>query len=70
MTTVILILTIFNTGLIFLAFAGIGMIKEQITRCVVEQANHIDDSIETATTAIFNMDSIKHKVDTTGRFEI
>ena len=51
MTTVILVLTIFNTGLILMGFAGAHMIKETLIKCVLDQAIHIDESIEAATEA-------------------
>lgn len=62
-----LIILIFNTGLIILLSEVVcRVVKAEIK----ELQEHIDNSIEMATTAIYNMDSIKQKVDMVGRFEL
>lgn len=67
MLIAILILTIFNTGLIFvIGIGGTGSILEAIRKAT----RHTDESIEAATTALYNKDSIKQKVEMSGRFEI
>ena len=70
MLIAILILTIFNTGLIILTIGGLVVYKDEIEHFVAAASKHTDESIETATTALYNMDSIKQKVEMTGRFEL
>ena len=70
MLIAILVLTIFNTGLILFVLGGIIVSKEELEKKMVACAKHTDESIETATTALFNMDSIKQKADMSGRFEL
>ena len=70
MLIAILILTIFNTGLILFCLIGNVVINDNIIREMKKATAHTDESIENATTALFNMDSIKQKVDMTGRFEL
>lgn len=71
MLIAILVLTIFNTGLVIL-LAGVicGILRVDFNTAINTAVKHTDKSIEAATTAIFNMDSIKQKVDMTGRFEL
>lgn len=67
MLIAILIITIFNTGLIVvLGVGGTGSILDAIRKAT----KHTDESIEAATTALYNKESIKQKVDMSGRFEI
>ena len=67
MLIAILILTIFNTGLIFVIGVGaVGSIGDAIRKAT----RHTDESIEAATTALYNKESIKQKVEMSGRFEI
>lgn len=66
----ILVLTIFNTGLMLLTIGGLALMKDEVVKKIAEAVDHTDESIETATTAVFNMESIKQKADMTGRFEI
>lgn len=61
MLLAILLITIFNTGLILLGLGGIVMCKEDVLKGINLAAKHTDESIESATTAIFNMDSLKQK---------
>ena len=68
MLTAILILTIFNTGLALLTIGGIVLYKDELEAFIAAATHHTDESIETATTALYNMESIKQKVEMTGRF--
>ena len=70
MITAILILVAFNTGMLLVLIGGICMYKDEIISYIAASTKHVDESIESATTAVFNMDSIKQKVETTGRFEL
>ena len=70
MLIAILVITIFNTGLILLGICGMILYKDEIESFVAAATKHTDESIETATTALYNMDSIKQKVEMTGRFEL
>ena len=74
MLTIILVLTIFNSGLIFLGICGLIIYKEEVKKHDAMLAQKVTDytkfAIEQSTSAIFNMDSIKQKVDMTGKFEI
>ena len=71
MLTAILIITIFNTGLIFLLGIGaIGSIKEFIYKATRILESRIDDRTETAVTAIYNMDSMKQKANMSGKAEL
>jgi hypothetical protein len=70
MLIAILILTVFNTGLVLLVIGGLNMCKNEIISYVAASTKRIEEDIENATTAIYNMDSIKQKVDMNGSFEI
>ena len=70
MMIAILVLTIFNTGLMLLTIGGLALMKDEVVKKIAEAVDHTDSSIEAATTAVFNMESIKQKADMTGRFEI
>ena len=71
MIIAILILTVFNTGLIFiLGIGGVGMLKDLIVKEHKATIAHIDDRTETAVTAIYNMDSLKQKAEMSGRVEV
>ena len=70
MLIAILVLTIFNTGLTLLMIGGLVLYKEDIEHFIAAAAHHTDESIEAATTALYNMDSIKQKVEMTGKCEI
>jgi hypothetical protein len=70
MLIAILLLVIFNIGLTFFVLAGVAIAKDDIAKGINALAKHTDESIEAATTAIFNMESIKQKADMTGRFEV
>lgn len=70
MLIAILILTIFNTGLILLMIGGLVLYKEDIEHFIAAATHHTDESIEAATTALYNMDSIKQKVTMSGKVEI
>lgn len=70
MLIAILILTIFNTGLALLIIGGMVAYKEDIEHFIAAATHHTDESIEAATTALYNMDSIKQKVTMSGEVEI
>ena len=70
MLIAILILTIFNIGLSILAISGIAMIKDDILKAIAASARHTDESIESATTALFNKETIMQKAEMTGKFEV
>lgn len=70
MTVAILILTIFNIGLSLLIIGGMVAYKTELESFIAAATKHTDESIESATTALFNVDSIKQKADMTGRFEL
>lgn len=70
MLIAILILTIFNTGLILFCLIGNVVINDNIIREMKKATTHTDQTIEAATTALYNMESIKQKVEMTGRFEL
>lgn len=71
MLIAILILTIFNTGLIILlGLGGIAVLKQATIDVVMAAMRHTDESIESATTAVFNMDSIKQKAEMSGKAEL
>lgn len=70
MLIAILILTVFNTGLILLVIGGLNMYKSELISYIAASTKRVEEDIENATTAVFNMESIKQKVDMTGRFEI
>lgn len=71
MLIAILILTIFNIGLtILIGLGGLSLIKQDMTYIAARAMKHTDQSIEAATTALYNMDSIKQKVEMSGEVEI
>ena len=71
MLTAILLLTIFNTGLIFLiGCGGIAALKQAAIEIAAKATRHIDDSISAATTAVFNMDSLKQKAKMSDEVEV
>lgn len=70
MLIAILILTIFNIGLSLLIIGGMVAYKEDIEHFIAAAVHHTDESIEAATTALYNIDSIKQKVTMSGEVEI
>lgn len=70
MLTAILIIAIFNTGLLVLTIGAIAVLTDEHRKGVMAIKKNIDDDVESLGTAIFNMESIKQKVDMTGRFEL
>lgn len=70
MLIAILILTIFNTGLALIIIGGMVAYKEDIEHFIAAAAHHTDESIEAATTALYNMDSIKQNVEMKGEFRL
>lgn len=70
MIIAILILTIFNTGLALLIIGGMVAYKVEIEHFIAAASKHTDESIEAATTALYNMDSIKQKVEMKGEFRL
>ena len=71
MIVMILILTAFNTGLIILlAGCAIYTLRKDMTDIAIQMVKHSDESIEAATTAIYNMDSLKQKAKMSGRADL
>lgn len=70
MLTIILILTIFNTGLLFFVIGGLVVYKDELGKAMVVLNKHTDESIEALGTAMFNMDSLKAKASTQGKVEV
>ena len=70
MLTAILIITIFNTGLLLLNIGALAVLVDEHRKGVEAIKKEVAEDIETATTAIFNMDSIKQKAGMNGRFEL
>lgn len=71
MLTAILILTIFNTGLILvIGLGGFTALQDLIRKVHKHTLAHIDDRTETAVTAIYNMNSLKQKAEMSGKAEL
>ena len=70
MIIAILVLTVFNTGLILFCLGGIWIFKDEVEKRITAAKKHTDESIEAATTALFNMDSLKQKATMSGRVEL
>ena len=70
MITAILIILAFNTGLLLLSFGAIAVLSNEVKKSFAKQTDIIESDIEALGTAMFNMDSIKQKVNTSGRFEV
>ena len=70
MLIAILILMVFQVGLMIITIGGMAMYKDEIIKHQTEQTKHTDGSIEALGDAIYNMDSIKQKVNMSGKFEI
>lgn len=71
MLIAILILTIFNTGLIVLIGLGsFGSLREQIHKEHKLTRDNTDKDTEIALEAVFNMGSLKQKVKMSGKVEI
>lgn len=70
MLIAILILTIFNTGLALIIIGGMVAYTAEIEHFIVAASKHTDESIEAATTALYNMDSIKQNVKMKGEFRL
>ena len=70
MLTAILILTIFNTGLLMLTIGGLAVFREDTFKAIDKATDRIEADIEALGTAMFNMDSIKQKATMTGRCEL
>ena len=70
MLIAILILTIFNTGLILLVMGAVGMALKEIEKAVKEINRNTDHDTESALTAIYNMDSLKQKVKMNGSVDL
>ena len=71
MLIAILIISIFNTGLIILMSCGLmGALRQEMIRTVTAGTKHTDESIEALGTAVFNMDSLKQKVEMSGEVEV
>ena len=71
MLIAILILTIFNIGLtILLGFGGLSLMKAEMISVATKAMKHTDGSIEAATTALFNKESLKQKAEMSGEVEV
>ena len=71
MIVAILILTIFNTGMIaIIGLGSFGAIQDLIKKAVYAVNKHTDQDIETLGTAIYNMDSLKQKATMSGKAEL
>ena len=71
MLTIILILLIFNTGMnLVLILSATALIKEHQVKAVKTINYNTDKDVETALTAIYNMDSLKQKAEMGGEVEI
>lgn len=70
MTIAILILTIINLLILLIVIAGLAVLHDDIKDAEEKIIGQTNESIEAATTAVFNMESIKQKVDMTGRFDV
>ena len=70
MLIAILLLTIFNIGLTVLVLAGVAIVKDDIMAAIVVATKHTDESIEAATTALFNKESLKQKAEMQGKVEV
>jgi hypothetical protein len=70
MLTAILIITIFNTGLLLLNIGALAVLVDEHRKGVEAIKKEVAEDIETATTAVFNMDSIKQKAEMNGSFEL
>ena len=71
MITAVFIITIFNTGLIFLiGVGGYGALKDLIIQSAKGIKKHVDEDVNTLGTAIFNMDSLKQKATMHGKVDV
>ena len=70
MLIAILLLTIFNIGLTVFVLAGVAIVKDDIMAAIVVATKHTDESIEAATTALFNKESLKQKAEMQGKVEV
>ena len=71
MLIAILILMIFNIGLtILIGFGGLSLMKAEMTNIAAVAMKHTDQSIEAATTALFNKESLKQKAEMSGEVEV
>lgn len=70
MITAILIISIFNTGLLLLIFGGLCVAVDDIRKGKEEIIKRTESGIENATSAIFNMEQIKAEINEKGMYEI
>lgn len=71
MTVAILILLIFNTGLLMVLSGGVlWAARKDMTDVSASMIKHIDESIEAGVTALFNKESLKQKAEMTGKAEL
>ena len=71
MIIAILILTIFNTGLlIVLSAAMVSVIKTEIAKMLNIALHHVDETYAELGTWIYNMDSTKQKAEMSGKVEL
>ena len=70
MLIAILLLTIFNAGLLILTVGAIAILTDEHRKGVVAIKKTVDEDAEILGEAMFNMESIKQKIEMTGRFEL
>ena len=71
MLIAILILMIFNIGLtILIGLGSLAVMKDVIISVATKVMKHTDGSIEAATTALFNKESLKQKAEMQGEVEV
>lgn len=71
MLNVILILTIFNTGLlIVLSVAVVSAIRMETAKMFNTALRHVDETYRELGELIYNMDAIKQKATMSGKAEI
>ena len=70
MLTAILILTIFNIGLIFFCLIGLASLNEELKKSEERIKRNTDEDLAELGTMVFNMDALKQKVRMSGKAEI
>ena len=71
MITAILILTMFNTGLIILLTASaLSIFRAENAKMLNIALHHVDETYTELGTWIYNMDSTKQKVEMSGKAEL
>lgn len=71
MILAILLISVFNTGLIIIMGGGVIATLKDYINCTKKQIiDRVDDDIEQLGTAIYNMDSLKQKARQCGKAEV